>query len=67
MHIVRSCLDLAACLAGVWVLDGLPGASCVGGVRVVADGWARGRVAMQCLVFCCCRGCVPPPPVGLGM
>ena len=25
---VRSCLDLAAWLAGVWVLDGSPGASC---------------------------------------
>jgi hypothetical protein len=52
---VRSCLYLATCLAGVWVLDGWPGASCwwrprrmrprcygTGGRRRVG-GWAFGN------------------------
>ncbi len=65
-QLVRSCLDLAAWLAGVWVLDGLPGPSCwwrsrrwrprrcgTGGCGWVG-GWVGGRVrrqvAMQCVV-----------------
>ena len=54
-QLVRSCLDLAAWLAGVWVFDGLTGASCwrrlrrwrlrccgTGG-RGWVGGWVRGR------------------------
>jgi hypothetical protein len=43
-QLVRYCLDLAACLAGVWVLGGLLAASCWSASVASAwlrDGWAR--------------------------
>jgi hypothetical protein len=74
---VRSCLDLAAWSAGVWLRDGLPGPSCWWRPRrwrprccgTSGRGWVDGQVAMQCVGdSCCCGGgrCVRLPASGVG-